>query len=109
MVVSQDENEEITDDHDVEDELDNDADDLDDVDDGEDVSEHLVTEDSEEEAKENKATKVSCFKKKMFSMPGKCDKEKFKSLIGAATMPISSYMYILTSHLVKIILFIWLS
>ena len=44
MVVSQDENEEITDDHDVEDELDNDADDLDDVDDGEDVSEHLVTE-----------------------------------------------------------------
>lgn len=64
MVVSQDENEEITDDHDVEDELDNDADDLDDVDDGLDVSEHLVTEDSEEEAKENKTTKVRCFKKK---------------------------------------------
>ena len=64
VAVSQDENEEITDDHDVEDELDNDADDLDDVDDGEDVSEHLVTEDSEEEAKENKATKVSCFKMK---------------------------------------------
>ncbi|CAH3030120.1 unnamed protein product [Porites evermanni] len=77
VVVSQDENEEITDDHDVEDELDNDADDLDDVDDGEDVSEHLVTEDSEEEAKENKATKVSCFKKKnyfyffVFSFPSK--------------------------------------
>lgn len=64
VVVSQDENEEITDDHDVEDELDNDADDLDDVDDGLDVSEHLVTEDSEEEAKENKTTKVRCFKKK---------------------------------------------
>ena len=62
VAVSQDESEEIVDDHDdhdVEDDLDNDADDLDDVDVGEDESEHLDTEDLEEQTKEEEISKVS--------------------------------------------------
>ena len=64
VVVSQDESEEIVDEHDVdehdvEDDLENDADDLDDVDVGEDVAEHLGAEDLEEQAKDKEITKVS--------------------------------------------------
>jgi len=62
VVVSQDESEEIVDEHDVdehdvEDDLENDADDLDDVDVGEDVAEHLGAEDLEEQAKDKEITK----------------------------------------------------
>lgn len=59
MVVSQDESEEITDDHDAEDDLDHDADDLDDVDVGEDASEHLGTEDLDIQTKEKDIIKVT--------------------------------------------------
>lgn len=64
VVVSQDESEEIVDEHDVdehdvEDDLENEADDLDDVDVGEDVAEHLGAEDLEEQAKDKEITKVS--------------------------------------------------
>ena len=64
VVVSQDESEEIVDEHDVdehdvEDDLENDADDLDDVDVGEDVAEHLGAEDLEEQTKDKEITKVS--------------------------------------------------
>lgn len=57
VVLNQDEGEEVIDEHDVEDDLDNDADDLDDVDDGED--EHLDTEDLEEHETEKANSKVS--------------------------------------------------
>ena len=57
MVLNQDESEEVIDEHDVEDDLDNDADDLDDVDDGED--EHLDTEDLEEHETDKANSKVS--------------------------------------------------
>lgn len=64
VVVSQDESEEIVDEHDVdehdvEDDLENDADDLDDVDVGEDVAEQLGAEDLEEQTKDKEITKVS--------------------------------------------------
>lgn len=52
MVRSQGESEEIADEHDIEGDLNNDDDDLDDVDVGEDVSEHLGTEDLDEQVKE---------------------------------------------------------
>lgn len=58
MVVSQDESEEITDDHDPEDDLDHDADDLDDVDVGEDAAEHLGTEDLDIQTKEKEIIQV---------------------------------------------------
>ena len=58
MVVSQDESEEIVDEHDAEDDLDNDADDLDDVDVGEDEAEHLGTEDLDIQTKEKEITQV---------------------------------------------------
>lgn len=57
VVLNQDESEEVIDEHDVDDDLDNDADDLDDVDDGED--EHLDTEDLEEHETDKANTKVS--------------------------------------------------
>ncbi|XP_068715374.1 SAP domain-containing ribonucleoprotein-like [Montipora foliosa] len=57
IVLSQDESEDIVDDHDVEDELDNDADDLDDVDDSEELSEHLGTEDLDEPVKDKENVK----------------------------------------------------
>ena len=59
IVLSKDESEDIVDDHDVEDELDNDADDLDDVDDSEELSEHLGTEDLDEPVKDKENVKVS--------------------------------------------------
>lgn len=52
MVRSQGESEEIADEHDIEGDLNNDDDDLDDVDVGEDVSEHLGTDDLDEQVKE---------------------------------------------------------
>ncbi|KAJ7391838.1 hypothetical protein OS493_016128 [Desmophyllum pertusum] len=90
VVVSQDESEEIADEHDAEDEheddLENDdADDLDDVDVGEDVSEHLGTEDLdiqtkekeiiqdivEDEKEKEKETTVSPVKRVPITPPGK--------------------------------------
>lgn len=47
------------DDHDVDDDLDNEADDLDDVDVSEALSEHLGTEDSDEPIKDKENMKVS--------------------------------------------------
>lgn len=52
MVRSQGESEEIADEHDIEGDLNNDDDDLDDVDVEEDVSEHLGTDDLDEQVKE---------------------------------------------------------
>ncbi|KAL9968329.1 hypothetical protein ACROYT_G026690 [Oculina patagonica] len=81
MVVSQDESEEIADEHDAEDDLDND--DLDDVDVGEDAAEHLGTEDLDIPTKEKeiiedavadekeKQTTVSPVKRVPITPPGK--------------------------------------